>query len=258
MFESKIEVADTKLGVRSWGEQGLRTVLCWHGVGLASPASRTFDGVAQLLVERGLHVVALDAPGFGMSPPLDPERYHPHALADLIPPLLDTLELDRAIALGYSWGGDVACHVAARHPQRLSGLVLLDAGYRDPPFDPAIPYETYVRQNEQKAEALEPLVEPWVIAAAERGMALARPSETRGAIAASKLPVLLIAAGDAPPVALARFTHDVPQAEVHPVEGSGHNVLADGGAVVAGLLAEWSRRAGLGADRDAAKRTPGA
>jgi len=55
--------------------------------------------------------------------------------------VLDELGLDRAAFMGFSWGGDVGVHVAARHPERLTGLVLLDAGYRDPPFDPAQPFE---------------------------------------------------------------------------------------------------------------------
>jgi len=107
--------------------------------------------------EHGLRVLAPDAPGFGKSPALEPSDYHPHALADLVPRLLDALDIERAPFVGFSWGGDVGCHVAARHPERLTALVLLDAGYDDPPFDPSQPFAEYLAENEA---AWEENVEP--------------------------------------------------------------------------------------------------
>ncbi len=40
--------------------------------------------------------------------------------------LLDGLGIDRAWAIGHSWGGHLALHVAAAYPQRLLGLVVVD------------------------------------------------------------------------------------------------------------------------------------
>ena len=227
-----VEADDARLFLRSWGQARGQPVLCWHGVGFASPASLTFADMATLLVEQGLRTFALDAPGFGRSAAVAPDRYHPHALAALVPFVLDALEVESALFIGYSWGGDLGCHLAARHPERLSGLVVLDAGYRDPPFDPSIPYEEYVQLNERKVEARDADVEPWIMAAAEHGMAQAPPSATREDVATSNLPVLLVAAGDAPQTDLEQFARDVPQAEIHRAEGFGHNVLADGGQTV--------------------------
>jgi pimeloyl-ACP methyl ester carboxylesterase len=234
-----VEADDARLFVRGWGEARGEPLLCWHGVGYASPASLTFADLAALLAQHGLRTFALDAPGFGRSAALAPDRYHPHALVALVPSVLDALDVERAVFVGYSWGGDIGCHLAARHPERLSGLAILDAGYRDPPFDPSIPYETYVQLNERKAEARDAAVEPWVMAAAEHGMAHAPPSSTRNDVATSNLPVLLVAAGDAPQTELEQLARDVPQAEIHRVEGFGHNVLADGGHTVADLLVDW-------------------
>jgi pimeloyl-ACP methyl ester carboxylesterase len=100
--------------------------------------------------EHGLRVLALDAPGFGSSPALEPSAYHPHALADLVPRLLDALDLDRTPFVGFSWGGDIGCHVAALHPDRLTALVLLDAGYADPPFDASQPFEDYAEARPRR------------------------------------------------------------------------------------------------------------
>jgi pimeloyl-ACP methyl ester carboxylesterase len=48
----------------------------------------------------------------------------PTAIADLIPELLDTLEIGEAIVVGNDTGGAIAKLLATRHPQRISALVL--------------------------------------------------------------------------------------------------------------------------------------
>ena len=72
--------------------------------------------------------IAIDQLGHGQSDaPADPIRYGAGACADDVIALLDVLEIDRAILLGYSMGGRLAMHVADRHPDRLSALVLESA-----------------------------------------------------------------------------------------------------------------------------------
>lgn len=91
--------------VRGWGSSSGRPLLCWHGVGLTSRASLFLNEAGPLLADGyGLRVLALDAPGFGKSPPLEPAGYAPDALVDLIPPVLDALELRRIGFMGFSWG----------------------------------------------------------------------------------------------------------------------------------------------------------
>ena len=236
--ERLIDAGGTALQVRTWGEDAGRDVLCWHGVGLTSPGGARFGEAARQLVrDHGLGVVALDAPGFGGSPALEPARYHPHALADLVPALLDALELERVVFMGYSWGGDIGCHVAARHAKRLSALVLLDAGYLDPPFDPALPYQQRFEQSRRLAARTEGLcVDPAVVAAVEHGIAQALPSATRARLS---LPVLLVADAAASEDELAGFRGDVPHAEVIRPHRPGHNVLSAGGAETVRAIGDW-------------------
>ena len=40
--------------------------------------------------------------------------------------VLDSLQVDRAVVLGHSWGGYLALHLALSHPDRVAGLVLVD------------------------------------------------------------------------------------------------------------------------------------
>jgi pimeloyl-ACP methyl ester carboxylesterase len=53
--------------------------------------------------------------------PLDVETH----IADTVG-VLDALGWDRAWLVGHSWGGHLAMHVAAAHPERLLGLIVLD------------------------------------------------------------------------------------------------------------------------------------
>jgi pimeloyl-ACP methyl ester carboxylesterase len=252
--------------------------LYWHGVYIAARASMTINEAGPILArEHGLRVLAPDAPGFGKSPALEPSDYHPHALADLVPRLLDALDIERAPFVGFSWGGDVGCHVAARHPERLTALVLLDAGYNDPPFDPSQPFAEYLAENEaaweenvepswdavfagareryrrwnpaiessvragrvERDNRIVPSGDPLVVAGVQHGIAQALPSTTRADLATSGLPILLVAADDAGEEDLARFAVDVPQAEVRRPGGVGHDVLIDGGPSVIALVADW-------------------
>lgn len=68
----------------------------------------------------------------GESPPSeDLDDYRLTRLADLVADLAARLGLARFDYVGWSWGGSIGMHLAARHADRLSSLVLLDAGHTD-------------------------------------------------------------------------------------------------------------------------------
>lgn len=71
-------------------------------------------------------VVAPDLRGFGESP----QPGEDYADADDVAHLLDALGIDRAAVVGSSYGGRIALELAARHPERVASLVLLNAAYR--------------------------------------------------------------------------------------------------------------------------------
>lgn len=88
----------------------------------------TWDGVGDAL-EHGYRVVAPDLPGFGQSekPPESRFPYGINAFADAVVDLYAGLELGRAVLVGHALGGAVAITLAARHPELISRLILIDA-----------------------------------------------------------------------------------------------------------------------------------
>ncbi|MUL65972.1 hypothetical protein BOO86_15960 [Mycobacterium sp. CBMA 234] len=72
--------------------------------------------------------IALDLPGFGKSDPVatGDDVFAEH-IASIIG-LLDHLGLARAIIVGHSMGGVVALQLACDHPERVSGLLMTNAG----------------------------------------------------------------------------------------------------------------------------------
>jgi pimeloyl-ACP methyl ester carboxylesterase len=126
-----LDVADTRLAVREWGEADGRPLLFWHALG-DHTSLQPIETAPLLVRDHGFRVLAPDAPGFGGSPRLRDKRYQLPALVELTRDLLDALGLDRVVWVGSSWGGTVGVHVAAAHPERVEALVLLDGGYLGP------------------------------------------------------------------------------------------------------------------------------
>jgi pimeloyl-ACP methyl ester carboxylesterase len=228
--------------------------------------------VAPILAARyGLRVIAPDAPGFGSS---DPSRHlSPSALADLVAGLLDVLGLERAAYCGWSWGATIGCQLGARHPHRLTALVLLDAGYADP--DTAEPVSLDAVRELWEAECapdrralverlrsgggrwsdaiesaylagwreaggrLEPVASPETFARAFTALREDPPSAAWPRLAALAAPTLLVAADTAAEADLERFRAAVPRATITRVVGAGHDVCRDQPEQVATAVGDW-------------------
>ena len=81
------------------------------------------------IVAAGYRVVAFDNRGFGFSDK-PAHGYTNAAYAHLVVSLLDSLGISSAVLVGHSMGGAIAAEVALRYPDRVRGLVLIDAaGY---------------------------------------------------------------------------------------------------------------------------------
>ena len=167
-----VEGGGTPVLVRRWGEAGAPAVLYWHGGG---GGSDEWPRIAPALEEAGYAVYAPEAPGYGASPALEPEQYLASSVADIAAALVDKLGIAPVVWIGFSWGASIGVHVAARHRDRVRGLVLLDGAYRlpadDPTDDPTLDFrgrmEQWRRELEQQEEPDEAPLE--VVAATMAG-----------------------------------------------------------------------------------------
>jgi pimeloyl-ACP methyl ester carboxylesterase len=128
-----VPVSGGSLHASIFGQAGA-TVLALHGI--------TATGMAWLEVANQLPGVTLLAPdlrGRGRSAELPgPYGFSAH-VADLVS-LLDGTGNGRVAVVGHSMGGFVALELAARHPERVSRLVLVDGGLpTGRPEDPVPP-----------------------------------------------------------------------------------------------------------------------
>lgn len=75
----------------------------------------------------GYRVIAIDLPGHGLTRAPETWQASPAAYAAVIEQVAAALKLDRFVLVGQSMGGYAAWEYALAYPQRLTGLVLVDA-----------------------------------------------------------------------------------------------------------------------------------
>jgi pimeloyl-ACP methyl ester carboxylesterase len=119
-------VEGTRLRVIDAGTRGGAPVVFIHGLGASLYSWRhTLPAV----LAAGYRVIAFDNRGFGFSD-RPAHGYSNPAYARLVTALLDSLGVASAVLVGHSMGGAIAAEVALAHPDRVRGLVLIDAaGY---------------------------------------------------------------------------------------------------------------------------------
>jgi pimeloyl-ACP methyl ester carboxylesterase len=104
------------------------TLVLLHGSG---SSLHVFDAAVDRLARR-FDVVRVDLPGFGLTGPRPDRDYATGAYVSFLDRFLDALGLGRVLLAGHSFGGQIAWTYALAHPQRLDGLVLMNAtGYPD-------------------------------------------------------------------------------------------------------------------------------
>jgi pimeloyl-ACP methyl ester carboxylesterase len=111
------------LHVLEWSAQGVPFVLL-HGFG---NEGHVWDDLAPALAPY-YRTLAFDLRGHGDSDRDPQARYdYDHHVADL-EAAVGALGIARLVLCGHSFGGRVATLFAARHPDRMAGLVIVDAG----------------------------------------------------------------------------------------------------------------------------------
>jgi len=76
--------------------------------------------------------VTIDGPGHGKSEVS--KRYTLEEQADAVLELWSEIEIERAILVGFSWGGMMAVRLCVKHPNRVASLALIDTSASSAPF----------------------------------------------------------------------------------------------------------------------------
>lgn len=116
-----------KLEVLDWGGSGRPLVFL---AGLGDTAHR-FDRFAPKLTST-YHVYGITRRGFGASSAPVPanNNYSADRLGDDVLAVLDALKLSHPVLAGHSIAGEEMSSIATRYPEKVAGLIYLDAGYQ--------------------------------------------------------------------------------------------------------------------------------
>jgi pimeloyl-ACP methyl ester carboxylesterase len=118
-----VSVNGVRLNYLDWGGTEPTLVLI-HGW---ADSPHVFDDLAASLRHRA-HLIAYARRGHGRSD-APPGPYDEAMLVEDLRQLLDKLGIKRSILLGWSMGGNEITDFAGRFPDRVSGLIYLEAGY---------------------------------------------------------------------------------------------------------------------------------
>jgi pimeloyl-ACP methyl ester carboxylesterase len=123
-----------KLEVLDWGGTGRPLVLL---AGLGNTA-HIFDKFAAKLTAT-CHVYGITRRGFGASSAPEPKdgNYSADRLGDDVLEVIDFLKLNRPVLVGHSIAGEELSSIGSRHPEKVSVLIYLDAGYSYAFYDQA-------------------------------------------------------------------------------------------------------------------------
>ena len=125
-----LEAGGRQVHVRRWGPEEGPPFLFLHSLGPAASGALLGPGI-EPVAEAGYAVAAPDAPGFGRTPPFEPDAYTAAGLAAHAWNVADALGWDKLVLSGHSWGGSQAVHAAVARPERVRALVLVDSGHLD-------------------------------------------------------------------------------------------------------------------------------
>ncbi|HBE69372.1 MAG TPA: hydrolase [Planctomycetaceae bacterium] len=129
----KSEVRGIQIAYREAGPAESPNVVLLHGF---PTSSHMFRNLIPQLADR-YHVVAPDYPGYGNSdaPPHDELEYSFDNLADIVDEFLEQQKLDRYTLYVMDYGAPIGLRIAAKHPERVSGLIIQNGNAYDEGID---------------------------------------------------------------------------------------------------------------------------
>lgn len=175
--------SNVRLEVLDWGGPTAKAGHARHTQSIvlltgAGNNAHVFDELAPKLAEH-YHVYGITRRGFAPSS-IATSGYLADSLADDVLTVLDSLGLtgaDRPVLVGHSIAGEELSSIGSRHPERVAGLVYLEAGYPYAFYDPAQENAPYVIPDVQRQLAV--IFDRWApISFAERAAMIRSLTDT--------------------------------------------------------------------------------
>ncbi|HEX2760781.1 MAG TPA: alpha/beta hydrolase [Rhizomicrobium sp.] len=150
---------DVKVEVLDWGGSGPPLIFL-PGLGFTA---HNFDELARKFTGRH-HVYAITRRGFGLSdsPPPTDANYDAERLGDDVLAVMEILKIEKPVLAGHSIGGQELSSIGTRYPEKVAGLIYLDAAFGYAFFDPKVPLvpqftmEALVRRDLTLLQASDP------------------------------------------------------------------------------------------------------
>ena len=193
-------------------------------------------------------VVALDLPGHGMSGLSEDGEYTMDLFASAIEAVRVAADLNEMVLVGHSMGGRVVGKYALNFPDRVAGLVAVDAYFNQEPRAPRssevereVPREQTTNTDPREQFFRDMFVDstPESVQNEVLGIVLSVPLDVAGAIARSMstfgsvesktidVPASVIVAGSVPDLEVERIWNLVPRAKIEKVPGTGHFLMME-------------------------------
>jgi non-heme chloroperoxidase len=142
-----------QLEVLDWGGSG-RPLIFLAGAG---DTAHRFDGFAPQFTAQH-HVYGITRRGFGASSKPEPANgnYSADHLGDDVVAVMKALHIDRPVLVGHSIAGEELSSVGSRFPEKVSGLIYLDAATDFALYDPAHPlFEIEMNDIKRRIDEIE-------------------------------------------------------------------------------------------------------
>ena len=126
---------NVKLEVLDWGGNG-RSLVFLAGSGFDA---HVFDQFAPKFTASH-HVYGITRRGFGASTAPEPtdDNYSADRLGNDVIAVIDALKINRPVLVGHSLAGEEMSSIGSRHPEKVAGLIYLDAAYSYAYYTPQI------------------------------------------------------------------------------------------------------------------------
>jgi len=225
--------------------------------------------------DAGYRCIAPDMAGFGRSDkPTDIAWYSYDRHVQLMGGLLEELDLRGASIVVHDWGGPIGLRLAVEHPERFERIVILDTGlftghqrmtdawlafrdfvartedlpigmlvrggcHSDPGDEVIAAYEAPFPDSASKAGAR---AFPALIPHAPDAPGAAAGQRVLDAMRGDRRPTLMLWGDSDPVLPLSvgeRFAESIGRPPPRPIEGAGHFLQEDCGALLGTLIAEW-------------------